>query len=130
MNKIKLFYWIPTVIVFLLEGVMPALFFNTEMSREGVTHLGYPIYFLYMLTAYKVLGALALVIPQVPRKLKEAAYVGFFFNFLSAGISHAVVDQNISFVLFPIIMIGVLGVSYKFFTKLWDECDESCAVKK
>jgi hypothetical protein len=128
MNKTKLFYWIPTVFIFLFEGVMPALFSTSDMAKEGVTHLGYPIYFLYMLTVYKVLGAIALVVPQVPRKFKEAAYVGFFFNFVSAGVSHFVVDGPMA-AIFPLFMIGVLGLSYKFFTKLWDECDESCNVK-
>lgn len=41
----KIIFWVTTVILFLFEGVMPALTFNSEMAKEGIRHLGYPEYF-------------------------------------------------------------------------------------
>jgi hypothetical protein len=48
---------------------MPALTSQTAMAKEGIRHLGYPDYFGVMLTVFKVLGALALIIPQVPERV-------------------------------------------------------------
>ena len=52
-----------------------------------VTHLGYPSYLLVLLGTWKVLGALAIVIPGRPL-LKEWAYAGAFFTYTGAMVSH------------------------------------------
>ena len=59
----KIIYWTTTGIIFLFEGVMPALTSHTALAVEGIRHLGYPDYFRVMLTIFKVVGALALVLP-------------------------------------------------------------------
>ena len=59
MKKLKIIFWISTTIIFLLEGVMPALTSQTELAKEGISHLGYPAYFGVMLTVFKVLGSIA-----------------------------------------------------------------------
>ena len=71
MKKTNIIFWVTTTLIFLFEGVMPALTSQTEMAKEGIAHLGYPAYFGIMLTVFKVLGALALIIPQVPNRIKE-----------------------------------------------------------
>ncbi len=71
---------------------MPAFTSQTELARQGILHLGYPPYFGNALVVFKVLGALALIIPPVPKRFKELAYAGFLFDFLFASISHFVVD--------------------------------------
>jgi hypothetical protein len=117
MKKTKVLFWTSTIIIFLMEGVMPALTSHTEMAKEGIRHLGYPEYFGYMLAVAKVLGSLALVIPQMPRRIKEWAYAGFAFDFIAAAISIAVVDGN-AMVIAPIIFMGILAVSYTNYYKL------------
>ena len=52
-----------------------------------VTHLGYPSYFLVLLGSWKVLGALAVLVPGRP-VLKEWAYAGAIFTYTGAIISH------------------------------------------
>ena len=80
MKKYKIIFWIATSIIFLMEGVIPAFTSQTELAKEGIRHLGYPEYFGNALVVFKVLGALTLIIPQVPKRLKEWAYAGFFFK--------------------------------------------------
>ena len=63
MKKTKIIYWVFTAIIVLLDGVMPALTSNSEIARQGITHLGYPDYFRVMLTLFKVIGALVLIMP-------------------------------------------------------------------
>lgn len=50
--------------------------------------LGYPVYFLTIIGAWKVLASIALLAPGFP-KLKEWACAGIFFNMTGAAASHA-----------------------------------------
>ena len=52
-----------------------------------VTHLGYPSYFLVLLRTWKVLGAVALLVPRRPL-LKEWAYAGASFTYTGAIVFH------------------------------------------
>ncbi len=119
MKTVRITFWISTTLIFLLEGVMPALTSQTEMAKEGIKHLGYPVYFGIMLTVFKVLGAIALIVPQVPKRVKEWAYAGFAIDFIAAFVSHWAVDGFvIGNQLFPIIALIVLILSYLSHHKL------------
>jgi uncharacterized membrane protein YphA (DoxX/SURF4 family) len=121
MKKTNLIYWVTTGLIFLFEGVMPALTSQTEMAKEGIAHLGYPAYFGVMLTVFKVLGALCLIIPQVPNRIKEWAYAGFAFDFLFAFGSHWAVDGLNGQTFFPLTVLAVLAVSYMYYHKKMEE---------
>ncbi len=118
MKKEKILFWSATTLIALFEGVMPALTSQTELAKEGIRHLGYPEYFGNALVVFKILGVLILVIPQVPKRLKEWAYAGFTFNFLFAAISHGAVDGINGQTFFPLVVLGVLAVSYVYYHKL------------
>ena len=118
MKKNVIIYWISTGFIALLEGVMPAFTSQSEMAKEGIRHLGYPEYFGNVLVVFKILGVLALVLPQIPKRVKEWAYAGFSFDFLFAAISHGIVDGLIGQTYFPIIVLGVLIISYMYYHKL------------
>lgn len=111
-------FWITTVIIFLFEGVMPALTSQTQLAKEGIRHLGYPEYFGNALVIFKVIGTFVLIIPQVPHRVKEWAYAGFAFDFIFAGISHWATDGFGFFAVFPFIFLLILIVSYVTFEKL------------
>lgn len=73
-------------------------------------------YFRIELAIAKILGALALILPFVPKWMKNFAYVGFTINLVSAMIAHIVMDYNAyGFVAFSII---ALVASYYNFSKL------------
>lgn len=118
MKKAKIIFWITTIIIFLFEGVMPALTSQTELAKEGIRHLGYPEYFGNALVVFKILGVLALVIPQVPKNVKEWAYAGFGFDFIFASISHFAVDGINFQSFFPLIFLVILAVSYTYYHKI------------
>jgi putative copper export protein len=118
MKKDKIIYWISTGFIFLFEGVMPALTSQTELAKEGIAHLGYQPYFGVMLVAFKVLGALALILPQVPAKVKEWAYAGFGIVFISAFVGHASVDGLNGMAFFPLVVFAIMIVSYIYYHKL------------
>ena len=118
MKKEKIIFWTATIIIALFEGVMPALTSQTELAKEGIRHLGYPEYFGNALVVFKILGVLALVIPQIPKRVKEWAYAGFAFDFIFASISHGVVDGMNVQTIFPMFVLGILAVSYIYYHKL------------
>jgi DoxX-like family len=114
MKRSKIIFWITTIFLFLFEGMMPlaTILFAPEHATPGATHLGYPEYFTYTLIVFKVIGTILLIIPRLPRPLKEWTYAGFGFDFIYACVSHVVVDgpQLVSF--FPLLMLVILIVSY------------------
>jgi hypothetical protein len=118
MKTEKIIFWITTGLIFLFEGVMPALTSQSEMAKESLRHLGYPEYFGLMFMFFKVAGSLALIIPQVPGRVKEWAYAGFTIDFLSAFISIWVVDGLKPMTFFPLVVWGVLILSYIYYHKL------------
>lgn len=121
MKKNNIIFWITTGFIFLFEGVMPALYSQTEMAKEGIRHLGYPDYFGNILVAFKIVGVLLLVIPQVPSRLKEWAYAGFAFDFIFAFLSHVAVDGFSAMSCFPLVILAILAVSYVYYHKIQAE---------
>ena len=123
MKKNNVLFWVTTVFLFLFEGMMPlsALIFAPESALDGTLALGYPAYFAYVLIAFKVLGAIALIIPKLPRRVKEWAYAGLAFNFICAIISHLAVDRNPAFVFLPCVIFVILIVSYVNYFKVYHE---------
>jgi uncharacterized membrane protein YphA (DoxX/SURF4 family) len=82
-------YWVTTIFgpaSFVIGGILHLC--RADQPMAMLSHLGYPPYFAYILGTWKILGAIAIVIPRFPL-LKEWAYAGFFFELTSAVISHA-----------------------------------------
>ena len=118
MKKEKILFWSATGFIFLFEGLMPALTMQTELAKEGIRHLGYPEYFGTALGIFKVAGSLALIIPQIPGRVKEWAYAGLTFDFIFAAISHGTVDGINGQTFLPLIVFVILVVSYFSYHKL------------
>lgn len=120
MKKNKIIFWVATTVIVLWEGVMPLFtwLFAPQYITVGTKALGYPDYFSYALVICKILGVLAIAYPKTPVKLKEWAYAGLFFNLIFAMISHACVDQNIGYILMPLVVGGILAISYAYNRKV------------
>lgn len=120
MKKNNVIFWITTVIIALMEGVMPLAtwIFAPQYMTIGTKALGYPDYFAYTLIVAKILGVIAIVFPKTPKILKEWAYAGFTFNLLFAFISHAIVDKEIGNMIMPLVVLAVLLTSYIYKDKI------------
>ncbi|MCD6010675.1 MAG: DoxX family protein [Flavipsychrobacter sp.] len=96
----KIIYWIATIWLsagMLATGIQQLLKVKLEgvlspPGEYGITHLGYPVYFLTIIGVWKILGVIALLIPKFPL-LKEWAYAGFFFLLTGAIFSHIAVGD-------------------------------------
>ena len=94
-------YWTTTSLVsfVLLSGGVASLLRRAE-NVQGMAELGYPAYLLTILGFWKVLGALALLAPRLPR-LKEWAYAGAFFDLTGAAFSHTVSGPDPAHMIWP-----------------------------
>jgi hypothetical protein len=87
--------------------------FDPEMKGAFV-HLGFPDYFRLELTVAKALGAMALLIPAVPQRVKEFTYHGFAIVIASAIVAHASSGDGIFHVIDPLVILTILVVSYVY----------------
>src|SRR6202522_2998371 len=80
-------YCTPTALgaFFMTGGVVQILQFKAN-PQGIVPQLGYPMYFFAIIGFWKVLGAIAILVPRFPR-LKEWAYAGIFFDLTGAAAS-------------------------------------------
>jgi uncharacterized membrane protein YphA (DoxX/SURF4 family) len=101
-------YWVTTALVVFeltIGGAWDIL--RVPQVRGLIERLGYPPYFLVILGTWKLLGAVALVIPRFPR-LKEWAYAGVFFDLTGAVVSlFASGLINVGAIAYPVLMIGL-----------------------
>ncbi|MGA3346042.1 MAG: DoxX family protein [Terracidiphilus sp.] len=116
MNAKNIAYWIMTISVALPIGSGGiGQMAQYLANRHGVVpELGYPMYFFAILGAWKVLGAIAILVPRFPR-LKEWAYAGIFFDLTGAAASCAWVGGYGAFgfhVVAPLIMTGFAVASW------------------
>jgi energy-converting hydrogenase Eha subunit C len=83
-----------------------------EPLFSQLLQLGYPAYFGTILGTWKVLGAVALVVPRHPR-VKEWAYAGMFIDYTGAVASYVVVGAGTASNLSgPIMSILFLAASW------------------
>lgn len=108
----RIIYWVATILFVGFEGVIPAFTSNSQVAIEGMHHLGYPNYFRIMLSVFKVIGALVIILPMIPKRIKEWAYAGFTFTMISAIVSYLSVDGITPLILLPLIFLGVLATSF------------------
>jgi DoxX-like family len=76
-----------------------------------LAHLGYPVYFATIMGVWKLLGAIAIVVPGVPR-LKEWAYAGFFFDLTGAAATRAFVGDGAADILAPLVFLALVAASW------------------
>jgi hypothetical protein len=113
----KIIYWIATI--WLALGMVSTGMVQLIRAKEGqggadmIIHLGYPVYFLTIVGAWKILGVVALLIPKYPL-LKEWAYAGFFFIMSGAIASHIALADSVS-ELFPSFLLLVLTLVSWYF---------------
>ena len=115
MKKIKIIYWISTGLFaafMLFSGVQNAISTNDSIKLMH-DQLGYPLYFIPFIGIAKLIGAITLVIPGIPR-IKEWAYTGLMIDLIGAMYSLMMIGGGIQafvFMCIPII-IGVISYIY------------------
>jgi hypothetical protein len=107
----KITYWVSTVLVAAL-GLFSgyAYLSGNPQAVQGFPHVGYPQQLRIILGIAKPLGAIALLVPGLPI-LKEWAYAGFTFAWISAFVAHYLAGDGPR-ALSPLVLLVILGISY------------------
>ncbi len=109
----KIIYWITTGIIFIMFGVTSMFMGFSESTAIAFAQFGYPDYFCYALSVFKILGTIALILPFTPKLLKEWAYAGFIFDCVFASISTVAINGlSVMAIVFPLLFVVVIMVSY------------------
>ena len=109
--KRKIIYWLSTGLVAALSVFAGFTYLSgSPQAVQGFAHVGYPQQLRIILGIAKLLGAITLVVPGLV-KLKEWAYAGFTFAWISACVAHYLAkDGPVAFI--PLILLVLLFASY------------------
>lgn len=112
--KNKVIYWISTTLlcVGMLGSGIAQLLHAKEMN-ELITHIGYPLYVMYIIGVWKILGVIAILLPGF-KLVKEWAYAGFFFLMTGALLSHLFMGDAGKAIFGPLFQTVFVVVSWYF----------------
>lgn len=110
----KIIYWIATgwlALGMTSTGIVQLIHMKEEVDL--MDRLGYPLYFLSMLGGWKLLGVVAVLVPEFPL-VKEWAYAGFFFTMTGAIASNFVVHDEAKEFFGPGLLLVLTVISWYF----------------
>ena len=105
-------YWVATIFgpaSFVIGGYLHVT--HDPQVMATLAHLGYPAYFAMIMGIWKLLGAIATVIPRFPL-LKEWAYAGFFFDLTGAAASRAMAGDGAVDIVAPLGFLLLVAASW------------------
>jgi DoxX-like family len=105
-------YWLVTAVVVgecVIGGTMDL--FRMPPFYPIMIDLGYPSYLATILGTAKILAAVVLLAPGLPR-LKEWAYAGILINMMGAAASHVAMRQSIDNLIAPAVFAGLAILSW------------------
>ncbi|MBL7952364.1 MAG: DoxX family protein [Flavobacteriales bacterium] len=98
MRKLNIAYWI-------VNGLFAAFMIfssldNVVSGEQSVAFvhdkMGYPVYFIPWIGVAKILGAIAILLPMLPARVKEWAYFGLFMDLATAIYSFIALGEPAS----------------------------------
>ena len=115
MERPHLAYWIVTGLfsAFMIFSSIGGIMLDERTLAYLHDHLGYPPYFIQWISVAKVLGAVAILLPVEPARIKEWAYFGFFIDLVTALCSFIAVGDPITQWWPMFLFIGVLVWAYR-----------------
>lgn len=117
--KNKIIYWTTTGLIAAMMLMSGFSYFTNPEVAAGIEGMGFQDYFRLELGAAKVLGALVLLLPMIPTRIREWAFAGFSITFISAFIAHLATGDAISIAIFPLIALAILSVSHFYYYKTY-----------
>lgn len=105
-------YWLATGIVALLFAIPgTALLIGVPHFTVEMARLGYPSYFLVLFGLFKIIGALTILAPGLPR-IKEWAYAGMMFDAAFAAWSRGALGDPLPQIILPLVIGAVVLTSW------------------
>lgn len=114
MKKLNLTYCIITGLfsAFMIISSIGGITLQEQAVAMLHLKLGYPLYFIQFLSVCKVIGAIAILLPMVPARVKEWAYFGFFLDLFVGMYSFIAIGESLGQWAGMLIFIAVLVTAY------------------
>ena len=119
MNKLNIAYWIVNALlaVFMIFSSLDNVVTGEQSVAFIHDKMGYPVYFIPWIGVAKILGALAIILPMVPARVKEWAYFGLFMDLVTAIYSFFALGEPVMNVapmfLFVAVIVAAYGLHHK-----------------
>jgi len=91
--------------------------YNSYTHGDDLRLLGFPDDFRIELVIAKVIGAIVLLIPKIPTRIKEWVYAGFGITMISAFVAHICSHTPVSKILFVAIDFALICISVQYVYK-------------
>jgi hypothetical protein len=118
MKAIRITYWITTSLVSFSLLMAGSMYFASAEVAAGFAHLGFPDYLRIELGIAKIIAALVIILPFIPRNVKEWAYAGIGITYISAFIAHTASGDPGSMAASPLISLLIVAASYYTWTRV------------
>ncbi len=126
MKATKIIYWVTTGIICLFS--LGAIQMNSQMAIDGANHLNIPRYLALEASIGQLIGLILLIVPAIPKRFKEWAYVGYGIMYLTAFNAHlSVGDPIVPYGIMSMLFFVILLTSYISFHKLQNAKTNSTA---
>ncbi|MBL0331484.1 MAG: DoxX family protein [Chlorobiota bacterium] len=114
MKNTKKLYWTFSILfaAFMAFTAIPDVLMSKE-AVDFINKLGYPTYFIPFIGVAKILGSIAILIPNYPR-IKEWAYAGLFYDLIAACYSQICTNGFQFQMMFMILPLTIGILSYYF----------------
>lgn len=108
----KILYWIVTGLLAwgMLSGGVSQLL-QADYAQVGFVALHYPLYMMFILGTWKILGTIAILVPGY-KLVKEWAYAGFFFLMSGAAASHILAHDTFAHSIAAFITVLLIVASW------------------
>ncbi len=117
--KNKIIYWITTGVVASMMLMSGFAYFTNPEAAEGLETMGFKDFFRLELGTAKILGAVVLLLPMIPDKIREWTFAGFVITFISAFIAHISTGDTFTVAIFPLFALVLLSVSHFYYYKTY-----------
>jgi len=114
MKRLNTTYWIITALfsAFMVFSSIGGITLHEQAVAMLHDHLGYPLYFIRLISFAKVLGAVVILLPFVPARVKEWAYFGFFIDLFVGMVSFIAVGDPVAGWAPMLLFIALLIFAY------------------
>lgn len=118
MKTTKILYWVFTILfaVSMFGSGIPDLLSMPDAVNGIHGKLGYPLYFIPFIGLAKMLGAIVILLPGLPR-LKEWAYAGLTFDLIAATYSLYSIPNPDGPWYFMLLFLALAAAAYIFYHK-------------
>jgi len=111
-------FWISTVLFALQISFTAYAQLRLPQVAAAFARMGFPAYFRVELAWAKFAGVAALLLPMVPKRVKEWAYAGFAITLVSAIIAHFAVGDGVNAWGWAAGTLVLWGLSYFFWWRM------------